>query len=385
MIKKLGLLISIIISLASCNSKAPNNDAPDNKKDTSEMYGVPANPQGTDTTARPAQLKYPDEKHFKNVKQLTFGGNNAEAYWSFDNSMFCFQSDYTAWGVGCDQIFLHKIADGEAMKMKRPKLISTGQGRTTCSYFMPGNKSILFASTHEFDKNCPAVPERRKDKKYLWSIYPSFDIYVSDLTGKIIKRLTNEKGYDAEATVSPKGDKIVFTSTRSGDLELWTMNTDGTALKQITSQLGYDGGAFFSQDGSKLIFRASRPKTKVDVKEYTDFYKQGLVSPTAMEIFMCNADGSNLKQITKLGNANWAPYLTPDGKKVIFSSNHVSGGYGFNLYMIGVDGTGLERVSYDDTFDAFPMFSFDGKYILFSSNRNNGGSRDTNLFLAEWQ
>jgi Tol biopolymer transport system component len=219
--------------------------------------------------------------------------------------------------------------------------------------------------------------------KYIWPIYDTYDIFTADLNGKQLKQLTYEPGYDAEPTVSPKGDKIVFTSTRSGDLELYTMNIDGTDVKQITFDLGYDGGAFFSPDGSKLVFRASRPKTPEEIKEYKDLLAQGLVQPTNMEIYVCNADGSDLKQITNLGNANWAPFFHPSGQKIIFSSNHKSH-RSFNLFMINLDGTGLEQITYDSVFDAFPMFSFDGKKLIFSSNRNNNGTRDTNLFIADW-
>jgi Tol biopolymer transport system component len=250
---------------------------------------------------------------------------------------------------------------------------------------MPDNEHILYASTHLESEACPPPPERRADGKYLWPIYSSFDIFVADLKGTIVNQLTNAPGYDAEATVSPDGKLIVFTSDRSGDLELYTMNIDGSNVKQITSGLGYDGGAFFSPDSKKLVFRASRPKTDEEVKEYKDLLKQGLVAPTKMEIYTCNIDGSELKQLTSLGKANWAPFFHPSGNKIIFSSNHASErGYDFNLYMINVDGTGLEQITSESNFNAFPMFSFDGKKLVFSSNRNNGGTRDTNVFIADW-
>ncbi|MBY0434897.1 MAG: hypothetical protein K2U26_12380, partial [Cyclobacteriaceae bacterium] len=228
-------------------------------------------------------------------------------------------------------------------------------------------------------------PERKPGGKYLWPIYDSYDIFVADLQGKMLKQLTNTPGYDAEATVSPKGDKIVFTSTRNGDLDLYVMDIDGKNVKQITNELGYDGGAFFSPDGKTIVFRASRFTTEDQKKEYQDYLKQGLVAPTAMEIFTCNADGSNVKQITQLGKANWAPFYHPSGKKIIFSSNHKgTRGFEFNLFMINVDGSGLEQITFDKVFDSFPMFSPDGKKIIFSSNRNNNGTRDTNLFVADW-
>lgn len=329
-------------------------------------------------------LKYPQEKHLKNLRQLTFGGDNAEAYWSFGSDKLVFQSNNKAFGVKCDQIFYLNINKTNNEKTRFP-MLSTGLGRTTCSYFMPGDKTILFASTHLGGKDCPSDPPREKGGPYLWPIFETFDIFVADLKGKVKKQLTHEKGYDAEATVSPKGDKIVFTSMRNGDLDLYTMNIDGSDVKQITFELGYDGGAFFSPDGKQLVFRASRPKTDEEKKIYKDYLAKGLVAPTAMEIFVCNVDGSNLRQITHLGKANWAPYFTPNGKKILFSSNHASPrGYQFNIYCINLDGTGLEQITYDGVFDSFPMFSPDGKKIAFSSNRNNKGTKDTNVFVADW-
>ncbi|PWH83963.1 hypothetical protein DIS18_05275 [Algibacter marinivivus] len=328
-------------------------------------------------------LIFSGEKHFKSIKQITFGGDNAEAYWSFDDKQIVFQSNNKNWRVNCDQMFLMNV--GETFKDKIPPMVSTGKGRTTCSYFLPDNKHIIYASTHLGDEKCPDTP-LRKNGKYIWPVYDTFDIFVADLEGNIVKQLTNEVGYDAEPTVSPKGDKIVFTSTRSGDLELYTMNLDGSDVKQITDELGYDGGAFFSPDGTKIIFRSSRPKTEQEIKEYKDLLAEGLVEPTDMELYICNADGSDLRQLTDLGNANWSPFFHPSGKKILFSSNfEAERGFPFNLYLIDIDGKNLERVTHSETFDAFPVFSNDGKYLAFSSNRNNGGGRDTNLFIAEWQ
>jgi Tol biopolymer transport system component len=336
----------------------------------------PDGPQPSDS------LVYPGERHLRNLRQLTFGGDNAEAYFSFDGKKIVFQSNYKVWGLECDQIFYFDLADGSINA--RPQMISTSHGRTTCSYFMPGDSLILYGSTHRGGDGCPTMPPR-DGGKYVWSIHDDYDIFVADLKGNLRKQLTKAKGYDAEATVSPKGDKIVFTSMRSGDLELWTMNIDGSKPKRITKALGYDGGAFFSPDGSKIVFRASRPKTPEEIKEYKALLKQGLVQPTNMELFVCNADGTDLRQLTNLGKANWAPFFHPSGQKVLFSSNHKSSrGYQFNLYMINLDGTGLEQVTQDKIFDAFPMFSPDGKKLIFSSNRNNKGTRDTNLFIADW-
>ncbi len=339
-----------------------------------------------DTTkvAADVLLHYPEEKHFANIKQLTFAADNAEAYWSYDDKMLIFQSNNKGWDVECDQIFYTNLSDSD-MENEIPKMISTGKGRTTCSYFMPGDSTMVYASTHLGDENCPPEPERVPEGKYLWPIYNTYDIFTADLEGNILKQLTSEPGYDAEATVSAQGDKIVFTSDRSGDLELYTMDIDGSNVKQITNELGYDGGAFFSPDGKKLVYRSSRPKSPEEVMEYKELLAKGLVAPTAMEIYTCNVDGSDVKQVTQLGKANWAPFYHPSGEKIIFSSNHKGQrGFQFNLFMINEDGSGLEQISFDKTFDAFPMFSYDGKKLVFSSNRNNNGTRDTNLFVADW-
>jgi TolB protein len=336
------------------------------------------------TTFAQDTLRYPEEKHLKNLRQLTFGADNAEAYWSFDSKMITFQSNNKAWGVNCDQIFYMPITGEDLRDGHKPHMISNGEGRTTCSYFMKGNKTILYASTYLGGKECPVEPSRTAGK-YLWPIYDSYDIFTADLNGKITGQLTNTPGYDAEATVSPKGDKIVFTSTRNGDLDLYVMDVKSKKITQVTNELGYDGGAFFSPDGKKLVFRASRPKSDEEKKEYQDYLKQGLVAPTAMEIFTVNIDGTGLKQLTSLGKANWAPFYHPSGKKIIFSSNHKgTRGFEFNLFMVNLDGTGLEQITYDKVFDSFPMFSPDGKKIIFSSNRHNGGTRNTNLFVADW-
>lgn len=365
--RNLSLIFIFAFFLGACSQKKSDH------KNTSSIFD-----NNADT------LILEGERHFKHLYQLTYGGDNAEAYWSFDDSKLVFQVTNPKWEDQCDQIYYFNWQTDDIINTK-PILVSTGLGRTTCSYFLPGDSLIIYASTHDGDKNCPPKPEPRTDGKYVWPIYSDFDIYIADLNGNILHQLTDEPGYDAEATVSPKGDKIVFTSIRTGDLELYTMNLDGSGVTQITSDLGYDGGAFFSPDGSKLIFRASRPKTQEAIDEYKQLLKEGLVKPTDMELFICNTDGSELKQITNLGQANWCPFFHPSGEKVIFASNHTSQrGFPFNLYMINTDGSDMEQITTDGIFDAFPVFSNNGKYLVFSSNRNNGGTRDTNLFIAEW-
>lgn len=329
-------------------------------------------------------IHFEGEKHFANIQQLTFGGDNAEAYFSFDGKYIVYQRTNVKEGILCDQIWMGKVP-GPGQKFE-PKLVSTGTGRTTCAYFYPDGKHILYGSTHLGSKDCPPVPDRSKHgNKYIWPIYESFDIFKADLNGKIVKQLTKTKGYDAEATISPKGDKIVFTSMRDGDLELYTMNLNGKNVKRITHTLGYDGGAWFSPDGTKIIWRASRPTTAQEIKEYKDLLSENLVAPTHMEVWIANADGSDARQITFLEQANWAPNFTPDGKHMIFCSNHeYKRGFPFNMYLAGLDGKNIEKISRDKGFDAFPMFSPDGKKIIFCSNRNNGGTRDTNIFIADW-
>ena len=365
----LAFLFTLLFAACGETAKQPETAAP-------EEHTVENQKPKTD-------LAYEQEKHFSNLRQLTFGGNNAEAYFSFDDQYLVFQSDNPAWGLECDQIFYMPVSEGTPGG-KKPPLLSTGKGRTTCSYFMPGNKSIVFASTHLSGDACPEAP-RFVDGKYVWAVHKEYDIFLADLEGNITKRLTDSPGYDAEATLSPDGKKIVFTSTRSGDLELWTMDTDGSNLHQVTSGLGYDGGAFFTPDGKGLVFRSSRPTTPEDQKTYKDLLKKGLVQPTALELYMCDADGSNLRQVTHLGGANWAPFMHPSGKKIVFASNHHSASRRqFNIFSINTDGTGLEQITFDKVFDSFPMFSFDGKKLVFSSNRNNGGNHDTNVFIADW-
>jgi len=323
------------------------------------------------------------ERNLKNIQKLTFGGDNAEAYFSPDSKHLTLQVSNVASGIPCDQIFMLDLQEKE-FNQKSLKLISNGKGRTTCSYYMPDGKHILYASTYEGNEACPP-PAKPHDGKYLWAIYPDFDIYISDLNGKVVKKLTDSPGYDAEAVVSPDGKKIAFTSIRSGDLELYTMDIDGSNVKQITFGLGYDGGSFFSPDSKKLVFRSSRPKTEEAIADYKALLKENVVAPTEMEIYTCNIDGSDLKQVTNLGKANWAPYFHPTGKKIIFSSNHHSTrGYDFQLYMIDSNGENLKQITWESEFNAFPMFSPDGKKLVFSSNRQQEKARETNVFIADW-
>ncbi len=323
------------------------------------------------------------EVHLGLYRQLTDGGDNAEAYFDKNSQRLIFQSNDNNLSKktnGCDQIYTYDLEDSEG----NIQMISTGLGRTTCSYFVDDN-TVVYASTEEKLKECKEA--RSLPNKYLWELYPEYEIYLQDLASGKKEKLTNNDYYDAEATVSPDGKSIVYTSTESGDLELWIMNLETREKYQVTDELGYDGGAFFSHDGKKLVYRASRPKSVEEIQEYKDFLSQGLVAPTNMEIYTCNIDGSEVHQVTNLGKANWAPFFHPDDKRIIFSSNHHSErGYNFQLFMINEEGTELEQITYSSLFNAFPMFSRDGKYLIFSSNRNNKpGTRDTNLFLCTWK
>ena len=329
-------------------------------------------------------LQYPSESHLKNVQQLTFGGDNAEAYFSFDSKWIIFQRTKANEGIACDQIFIGKVPKaGEKFEYK---MVSTGKGRTTCGAFLKDGKHIIYASTHLGADTCPPVPDRKKyGNKYIWPLYDSYDIFMADLDGKIVKQLTTSIGYDAEATVSPDGKTMLYTSDKDGDIDLYMMDLKSGKETRITNTLGYDGGAWFSPNGKKIIWRASRPKTEAEMKEYKDLLAENLVAPTNMEVFVANVDGSDVKQVTKFGQANWAPFYMPDNKRIIFASNHeYKRGFPFNLYTINEDGTDLKKISHDNGFDAFPMFSPDGKKLIFCSNRNNGGTRDTNVFIADW-
>ncbi len=332
-------------------------------------------------------LRFSGESHLRNIRQLTFGGNNAEAYWSFDDKQLSFQSDWKEINSQpCDQIFKLNIDGSPLENGKRYMLLSTGKGRTTCSYFLKDGR-IIYASTHAADDKCPES-KMFSVGRYVWPIYKTYDIFIANKDGSNPKVLIGGEGYDAEATVSPDGKYIVFTSTRSGDLELWRYEIETKKLLQLTNTLGYDGGAFFSRDSKHIVWRASRPQGN-EAEIYKKLLADGYVEPKELNIFMADIDGKNVKQVTKLPGANWAPFFHPDGKRILFCSNHHSldqGGRIFDLFMINIDGTGLEKITNSETFDAFPMFSYDGKKLVFCSNRQSDRkpTHDTNIFIADW-
>ena len=317
-----------------------------------------------------------DPAHFGNILQLTRGGQNAEAYWSPDGKRLIFQS--TRKGYDCDQIFIMN-ADGSDQK-----LVSTGKGRTTCGYFLADGKHIVYASTHAAGEACPPSPDRSKG--YVWGVFPGYDIYLATDDGRIQKKLTDAPGYDAEATVNWKTGRIVYTSLASGDLDLWTMQPDGSHKRQITRSTGYDGGAAFSRDGSKLVWRANHPKTSETMTRYKELLAENLTAPMKMELMIADADGKNPRQITNYGCASFAPSFTPDGKKIIFSSNkNECDSRHFELFLINVDGTGLEQVTSFGGFTSFAEFSPDGKKLVFCSDRDAKERYEFNIFTADWK
>ncbi len=324
----------------------------------------------------PAVSRAPEagERFFANLQQLTFGGQNAEAYFSADGTQLIFQrqeSDST-----CDQQYTINI-DGTGMRR-----VSSGLGRTTCGYFYESDERILYSSTFHVDDKCPPPPDYSRG--YVWPVY-EFDIYSSLPDGSDLQPLTETPGYDAEATLSPDGSTIVFTSTRDGDLDIYTMNVDGTNVRRLTTTLGYDGGPFFSPDGSMIVYRTWHPQTREDAADYQALLAEKLVRPSRMEIWVMNADGSNQRQVTDLGGANFAPFFHPDGRRILFASNHEEPtSRNFDLYMINVDGSDLVQVTTSGEFDGFPMFSPDGTKLAFASNRHGSVAGETNLFIAGW-
>jgi len=323
----------------------------------------------TPTAPKPAA-----EQHLANIKQLTFGGENAEAYFSTDGKQLIFQA--TRGGYPCDQIYTINL-DGSGERR-----ISNGTGRTTCGYFYPGGKQVLYASTHEASKECPPRPSYARG--YVWPIYEGYDIYRANADGSGLTPLTRTPGYDAEATIAPDG-LIVFTSVRDGDMEIYSMQADGSNVKRLTNRPGPDGGPFFSWDGKRFAFRGRVLQAGAELDEYRSLLKEGLWRPTSLELFMMDRDGSNLTQVTKLGGANFAPSWHPDGQRLIFASNvNDPKQRNFDLYLVNLDGTGLEQITFNDTFDGFPMFSPDGRKLVFASNRNAKGEGETNVFMADW-
>jgi TolB protein len=326
---------------------------------------------GAQSQMRPS---LPAERHLANIRQLTAGGENAEAYFSGDGTQLIYQS--TGAEYPCDQIYTMKI-DGSDKRR-----VSTGKGRTTCGYFYPDSRHILFASTHEASPACPPKPSH--ERGYVWPIYSSYEIYRADPDGSNLKRLTRSAGYDAEATIAPDG-LIAFTSVRDGDMEVYTMNADGSGVKRLTNRPGPDGGPFFSWDGQMIAFRGSPLQPGPELDDYQKLLKEGLWRPRKLELFVMDRTGGNTRQVTRLGAASFAPSWHPDGKRLVFASNvQDPKGRDFDVYIINVDSSKMERLTFNNTFDGFPMFSPDGKHLVFASNRHATTEGETNVFIADW-
>lgn len=332
-------------------------------------------PPAPQPSVPPAPLLHPDETHLRNLKQLTFGGENAEGYWSPDGTRIIYQM--RGEGVPCDQQFVLDLATGQSRR------VSNGLGKTTCGYFLDGGRRILYASTHLAAPECPPPPDFARG--YFWGMYAGYDLFTANANGSDIRRLTDVPGYDAEATVSPDGRTIVFTSLRDGDLEIYTMDEDGKNVKRLTHEPGYDGGAFFSPDGKRIVYRRDAITDAEGEARYRKLLADGLYAPGVLEIWVMDRDGGRKRQVTRLGAASFAPYFHPDGRRIIFGSNYPDRrSRNFDLYLIREDGTGLEKLTSDPSFDGFPMFSPDGKKLLFASNRGGKARGETNLFLADW-
>ena len=397
----------LLVALATVASACADADADsirdsDSIRDADNTDAAPAAGPGPDFVID-AGSPYPDEPaemHLTRVRQLTFEGENAEAYFSFDGSRLVYQR--TPAEGGCDQIYTLDLADGAQ------RLVSTGDGRTTCSYFYPDGERILYSSTHLVSEACPVPPDYSRG--YVWQLHDGYDVFVTD--GAELARLTDTPGYDAEATISPVGDRIVFTSVRDGDLErfyvvlnfsdhehaldlqvaedgawldLYSMALDGSDVRRLTEREGYDGGAFYSPDGSRIVWRAHYPEGDSALADYRSLLADGLIRPSTLEIWVADADGSNARQLTDNGAANFGPYWHPSGEWIVFSSNlHDPQGRDFDLYRIDADGSGLERITHTPGFDGFPVFSPDGRFLVWGSNRNMAHEGNTNVFVAEW-
>lgn len=321
-----------------------------------------------------AGLAAPGEAHLRGVRQLTFGGQNAEAYFSASGRLLIFQRQGP--GEGCDQQYVMDVGGGALHR------VSSGRGRTTCGYFYDHDRRIFYSSTAHLGPACPPRPDYSRG--YVWALY-DYDIYTATTDGSGERRITTNPGYDAEGTLSPDGRTIVFTSLREGDLDIYTMGVDGSQVKRLTRRLGYDGGPFFSPDGKLIVYRAYHPATAADSAAYRSLLARNLVRPTHMDIWVMNADGGGQRQVTRLPGASFAPYFHPDGKRIIFASNFEHpDSRNFDLYLINLDETGLEQVTTSPEFDAFPMFSPDGRRLVWASNRHGQAPHETNIFIADW-
>jgi len=314
------------------------------------------------------------EVHLADLRQLTDGGENAEAYFSPDGRSLIFQR--TPPEGGCDQEVLLDLTTGETTR------VSSGKGRTTCGYFAyPGGERVIYATTEGADPACPPLPDLSRG--YVWPLYDTFELVWQDLPDGTPEPFLPAPGYDAEATLCMQDGRVLFTSVRNGDLDLYVANADGTGLRQLTDTPGYDGGGFFTPDCSAIVWRASRPEGRA-LEEYRALLSRGLVRPSSLEIYWMDADGTDVRQLTDNGAANFAPYPMPDNSGVLFSSNLGEQPREFDIHRVSVEGGETERITFTPGFDGFPMFSPDGKWLVFGSNRANPEGHETNLFIARW-
>lgn len=322
---------------------------------------------------RNAQLYY-GEDHLTKIKQLTFSGENTDASFSSNNTEIIFQS--TRDSLRCDAIFKMN-SDGSDISQ-----ISSGKGIASSANIAPSNDTVIYSSTHVIDYQCPPKPEFSKD--YIWLLYSDYDLFTISSTGGGTERLTNSKSYDGGAVYSPKGDRIVFSSSRTGDYELFIMNADGSKVKQLTHEKGFDGDVVFSPDGKNIVWRASRPKGDA-LHDYRYQMSQGLIKTGKFELFMMKLDGGKPIQLTRNQAANFSPTFNPNGKEIIFSSNmSQKDGRNYDLYTLNIKTRKLERITYYSGFDGFPEFSSDGKKLMFTSSRNFRYKAEKNIFTADW-
>jgi len=332
----------------------------------------------------PSLIHSNETRHFDSLWVITHEGTNAEAYFSPSGNKIILQSTIPEKGINCDQMFIVELT--VSMQVKNMYRLSNGEGKCTCGFFAGSDDILIYSSTMEYMKECP-VRTRRWKGKYVWNLHTEFEIYLSDVRGNILKRLTNNNFYDAEGVVSPDGKKIVFTSTRSGDIDIWIMNIDGGGVRRLTSRYGYEGGPAFSPDGSMIVFRAYYPRSDSERAEYTMLLRENLVAPSHTEIYIMDTLGKYIKQVTNLGGSNWAPYFHPSGKKIIFSSNHknVSTLFPYHLYMIDTNGNNLEQITYLGDFNAFPMFNKAGDKLIFTSNRVRNTMTGMDIIVVKWK
>jgi Tol biopolymer transport system component len=333
-----------------------------------------------------AERGAPAERDFlSRVRRLTVEGRRAgEGYWSKDGRQLVFQSEREP-GNPFYQIYLMDMANGDVSR------ISPGIGKTTCSFINPETGDVLFASTHHDPRSKPLQDEELafrasgKERRYAWDYDPEMELYVRSAKTGTLRRLTNKRGYDAEASYSPDGQWIAFSSTRQAyerqlsaaeqkqletdpsyfaDIYIMRADADGSGPKRLTTVPGYDGGPFFSPDGKRIIWRR--------------FDEAGLIA----DVRTMNLDGSDERQITDFGAMSWAPYIHPSGQYVLFASNKL-GFENFEVFMVDIDGKKEPvRVTYSDGFDGLPVPSPDGTQLAWTSSR--GGGREGQIYLAQW-